>query len=647
MQFKYPDLLYFLLVLIIPILIHLFQLRKFKKVPFTNVAFLKNLELQTRKSSTLKKYLILLSRMLAFACLIFAFAQPFLSKNTITKEVNNLIYLDNSLSMNAKDKSNISLFESATQQLVKNTNDKTSFSLLTNDNTYFNLEGKSIKNQLLSLKTSAIDQNISNILFKTKNQFKNKPETINNVILISDFQKEKEYKLDSSLQYHFVQLKPNSINNISIDSVFVAKQTGKKITLTVVLKNYGSLKEPVSVSLYKEKMLLGKSSVDFSKNKKNTSFTFPFEASFNGTISIQDNNLSFDNTFYFSLNKINKIKVLAIGNDTNYLKRIYTPTEFDLKTSKLNSVDYTSITNQNTIVLNELETIPLSLQKELKEFVKNGGSLVFIPSLKANKTNYNSFLKSVKIGNLTSLKSEKVVVNQLHTSQEVLKDVFEKKVTNFNYPFVKKYFPLMINKASNIVSMQNNIGFIQQKRYKKGKIYWFAGAINKQNSNLKSTALIVPLFYNFAKLSFKVSNLYYTIGKRNSFEVNTKMNKDEVLQIKNKKTSFIPLQKVNAKSVKITTEEIPLKAGHFQVYKADKKLLDLAYNYDRKESERQFSTLENIAKYANVHITDNINTVLTNIKKDNSKTELWKWFLMASLLFLFIEMLLIKYFKTN
>ena len=51
MQFKNPAILYFLALLIIPILVHLFQLQKFVKIPFSNVAFLQKLVQQTRKSS--------------------------------------------------------------------------------------------------------------------------------------------------------------------------------------------------------------------------------------------------------------------------------------------------------------------------------------------------------------------------------------------------------------------------------------------------------------------------------------------------------------------------------------------------------------------------------------------------------------------
>ena len=80
MQFKHPELLYALFALLIPIIVHLFQLRKFQKEAFTNVAFLKEVTLQTRNSSVIKKWLTLLTRLLILAALILAFAQPYTSK---------------------------------------------------------------------------------------------------------------------------------------------------------------------------------------------------------------------------------------------------------------------------------------------------------------------------------------------------------------------------------------------------------------------------------------------------------------------------------------------------------------------------------------------------------------------------------------
>ena len=95
MLFKNPEILYFLFLLIIPVIIHLFQLQRFEKIAFTNVKLLKEIKQQTRKSSQLKKLLLLLTRLLLLASLIIAFAQPYLKKKNTLQHKETYIYLDN------------------------------------------------------------------------------------------------------------------------------------------------------------------------------------------------------------------------------------------------------------------------------------------------------------------------------------------------------------------------------------------------------------------------------------------------------------------------------------------------------------------------------------------------------------------------
>src|SRR5690554_2032448 len=133
MQFKHPEILYALFLLLIPIFIHLFQLRRFQKMDFTNVAFLRKVTVQTRKSSKIKKWLTLFMRLLAFASIIIAFAQPFsISKNAIEKEVETTIYIDNSFSMQAKGPRG-TLLERALQDLFEKTNDEERLNWFTNN----------------------------------------------------------------------------------------------------------------------------------------------------------------------------------------------------------------------------------------------------------------------------------------------------------------------------------------------------------------------------------------------------------------------------------------------------------------------------------------------------------------------------------
>ena len=71
-----PDILWGLLALAIPIALHLLQLRRYRRVAFSNVSFLKDVQKETQSRHRLRNLLILLARLLAFAALILAFADP-------------------------------------------------------------------------------------------------------------------------------------------------------------------------------------------------------------------------------------------------------------------------------------------------------------------------------------------------------------------------------------------------------------------------------------------------------------------------------------------------------------------------------------------------------------------------------------------
>ena len=155
MQFKHPELLWALLLLLIPIIIHLFQLRRFKKTPFTNVKFLKKVVSESRRSSILKKWLLLCTRILLLAALIIAFTQPFLAGKSALKEKETVIYLDDSFSMQAKAEGG-TLLENAIQSLVKSLPETKKFSLFTNKEDFKNVTLAEVQNDLLALKSIKI-----------------------------------------------------------------------------------------------------------------------------------------------------------------------------------------------------------------------------------------------------------------------------------------------------------------------------------------------------------------------------------------------------------------------------------------------------------------------------------------------------------
>ena len=245
MQFKNPEILYALLLLIIPILIHLFQLRRFEKVAFTNVQFLKNIRLQTRKSSQIKKWLILITRLFLLACIVIAFAQPFQAhtKSFNTKS-ETVIYLDNSFSMQAKG-TNGTLLNTAIQDLIEHMDEHEVLHLFTNDFNFPNTTIKAIKDDLIQLSYSSNQFDYNAVVLKGKKAFSKDKGSIKNLILISDFQQKDAalvIKNDSLIKYRLVQLQPKNISNISIDSLYISKTNVETLELKVSLSNQGQLK---------------------------------------------------------------------------------------------------------------------------------------------------------------------------------------------------------------------------------------------------------------------------------------------------------------------------------------------------------------------------------------------------------------------
>src|SRR6185295_5514027 len=119
-------------------IIHLFNFRKFKKVFFTNVRFLKEVKLDTQSRSRLKHLLVLACRVLAVSFLILAFARPFIPSSTSSAGASQKIvsiYIDNSFSMESIG-TNGRLLDEALRKAHEITNAYSAsdrFQLLTND----------------------------------------------------------------------------------------------------------------------------------------------------------------------------------------------------------------------------------------------------------------------------------------------------------------------------------------------------------------------------------------------------------------------------------------------------------------------------------------------------------------------------------
>ena len=643
MHFKHPELLYALFLLIIPLLVHLFQLRKFRKEKFTNVKFLRKASLQTRKSSQLKKWLILCTRLLLLAAVIFAFAQPFFpsESNRAAAERETVIYLDNSYSMQARGSNGI-LLRRGVQELLENLSGEATFSFFTNDAEYKNVTAENLRNDLQQLTYSPNQLSLEAVQLKAGNYFSDNPGTSKNLIVISDFQqKEDSETLTSGKEMYtrFVQLEPENITNISVDTAFVTERTLNETTLTVRLKATGNPGTEVPVSLYNHEKLLAKKTVSLQEDlSAETTFKLSSGSFPQGRISIDDSGLTFDNQLFFSINKNDPIKVVVINNsDDSFLQRIFKEPDFSLKSYPGNRMDFNALTAANLIILNEPEEISSPLAGTLRSLLQEDVYLAIIPAMEADLFTYNAFFRENGLPAFEQTSNQEKLITTISYAHPLYESVFDEEVHNFQYPKVQSSYSLSENVVP-VLSYENGQAFL----YQKGNSFVFTGALNTENSNFQMSPLIVPTFFNIGNLALEASQIYYISANSAKVDLNSSLERDEILKVSSSNFSFIPRQQNFQSKVELYFDEAPVEAGHFSVAKDTSELRVLSFNIDRSESNLSY---REITPAEGITVSNSVSEVFREIESENDIDALWKWFIIFGLFLLVSEMLILKFYK--
>jgi len=641
MQFLHPDFFYALPALLIPVFIHLFQLRRFKVQEFSNVALLQKIRFQTRKSSQLKKWLILLLRLFAIGGIILAFTQPFYSNQTAQKNnFETVIYLDNSFSMQAVGPKG-TLLNRAVQDIISGFNETEKISVFTNNKNYKLTTIKDLKAELLALKYSQNQLDINTVILKGKTLFSDSKTSSKTLVLISDFQRhEDSFKVpkDSLLRIVAVPLKPLNTANSFIENTALKPSLNSNYSLNVSGKTNLETTDSIPVTLYQNQQVVGKSILEKSKNFK-TTFILPNTLEFKGKLSIDDSQISYDNTLYFNIPKAEKIAVLAINESSNssFLEKLYASEEFNFQSRNPKTLDFSLIKTQNLIVLNGLRKISVALKNSLEEFMKKGGVVVLIPNSKGNLNAYNKLLETQTKHKLSPIKVQEKRVTNIAFNHPILQEVFEEKITNFQYPTVHYYYPLS-SITNTVLSFEDEQPFLAQFK----SLFVFTAPVETSDSNFINSPLIVPIFYNIGRSSLKTPPLHYWIGEENSFDLKVNLQKDRILKLGYQGSQRIPFQTNFNTKVNITTKENPNIPGHYAILKETDTLTHVSYNFNRNESQLRYHDL---TKIKGVKIENSLNTTLKNIKIESNVTWLWKWFVIFALILLAFEMLILKYFK--
>ena len=666
MTYQNPQLLFGLLAIAIPILIHLFNFRKHETVYFSSIRFLKEIKTKNNKKRNIRNLLILLSRIAAIIFLVLAFAKPYIpieENKVISNDI--FIYIDNSFSMDGISEKGrlLDLAKNNAINITDSYSAASKFHLITNDFSKKHNKGydkQDLIEAISNIETSGDYKSFSQIL-KKKQTISNKED---HLYIISDLQKNtlkiEEENEENKNRIFFVPILNQIKSNISIDSIWIESPvliSSRNLKISTKISNFSNLNKEVPFSLEvnnktKIKQIL--------KIKKNSSKNFEFNIAIDSTInickaSIEDYPITFDNSLNFNLNSMNKIKILNIQQDlrADYINNLYSndSINFSYKNANINKLNYQEIKTQNLIILNEIEEISSGLTSAIINFVENGGSIIIIPPADINYNEYKNFLTELETDYFLDIDTNNYLIKNIQLEHPIFNNVFAGEINNINYPEIKYHYSqtrlLKTNKKS-LYTLENNNTFLSHYNIKNGNIYMFNSPLNSKISIFKKHALFVPTFLNIATSAITQGNLYYTISKDNYFISNKEKN-NEIYHLKNLVTDIVPtIRTINGQSRFYTNNQI-FKSGQYQLYN-NKEITDhIAYNYNTVESDNNYykiSEIKKLFKNNNIMIINgfesDINQIIDSKLNDN---HFWKLCLILSLIFFGIEILLLKLIK--
>lgn len=676
MQFLFPTFLWALAFLAIPVIIHLFYFRRFRKVYFTNVRFLKEVKEDTSARSKLRNLLVLIARLLALAFLILAFVQPFIPQDNEVKAGREAIsiFVDNSFSMSALSE-DVPLLDKAKQrarEIVQAYDVEDRFQILTND-----FEGRhqrlvSQEDALALIDELTVTPNVrelSKVIIRQEQALQTGDIENQTAYLISDFQKnvtDLQNYADTSLSVSLIPLQAVQERNISIDSAWfdapvqmlnqnnplvvqirnLSKQEAENIRLSI---RYDGQTKPVgTLSIPAEAVV---------RDTVNMSILRP--GRYDAELAITDYPVQFDDKYFFAFDVAEKVNVLVVNGSApnRYLDAAFQGISyFQLTSLPGQNLDYSRFPDYQMIVLHGLDAVSSGLAFELQQYVNNGGNLLVFPPRNAQLATYQSFLSGFPANEFTAWEATPREVGNINTDEFIFRDVFENRNANLILPNSQGNYGLTnysTRKEEPLMQYRDGNRYLSKYQIGQGHLYLCVAPLEEEmNSLVRNGEIFIPMLYKMAISSGYQKPIAYTIGRDELIEANHRLQGGElVYKLKGDDEEFIPEQRVVGSKVYLGVGEQIKRAGFYQLSLDGQDVIDqFAFNYDRKESDLSYYNVDDLTKLVgpNISIIEVAeNTPFTNVIEERSQgIVLWRWCLALTLLFLALEVLLLRFWKT-
>lgn len=679
MEFVHPERLWLLFLVLIPILIHLFHFRKRKTFFFSSLRFIQFLEKQEQSSRKLKHYLILATRILALSALVFAFANPYIPETSAHKSGKNavIIYLDNSFSMSALGTEGTLLSEGrelakrVLAQIKSNTSVLICSNHLNSAEQFFVTKAEA-QRYLDQLEPFALPRSLNDIIEWQAQQIEQHealsgPLSTVQRIFISDFQSQNAQikAQDPALQdpFYLYQLAAQNPNNIYIDSIWFGNPTQQfdaNQELFARIRHSGTSAQnnlEVNLELGKTKRTM------FLKIGANQSkiVSFPFteknKGAVKGNMSVTDAQIHFDDTWHFAYEVAASTRICLIEEPSSSQRvaaAFAVEPRYQVTTLDPGAVNSEKLTNSDLIVLNGLNDISTGLRSDLLTAVQNGNKILIIPGNKIVAGSYQPLLKALNLPALGPITTSGLQLQQIAYDDPFFKGVFEKKIERLQTPIASKHYEVKDQRQSVAIPLLTLRSGQALLLSAKQNAFLFSAALDPSFGSLAQQSLFPTILLRCGEFAAQRYPLHAIIGQDAQVGIRALAPGDIPVKMRSKEFEYIPqIRKIEGLiqiNISGLTALEKLKAGIYQLI-APEPIGQLALNYPRTESRLNYINSQDLQELFESNGIKNCK--FNSIKDGQSLTALqidqvayyWRVLLILCLLFLLLELALLKWWK--
>ena len=529
MTFLSPSILWGLLAITIPIIIHLISLRHTRDIEFSTLRFIKSLKHETIRHLRIKQWLLVLLRTIAILCLILMFSRPLMTGTLTSKlggyiESRAVIIVDNSASMavHTGDGTLLDRAKSSLPAILKGLEGETTVELYqTNPPRKLfsgsHEEGRSIMAGVKGIVQTNMTDNLWTMIDSVL-QMVEASEPNRECFIISDFQSAPSFTIDSlnpnSDWKYYCILQPKVENNISISEVSVLSQIklpNHLVKLNTRVGNGGVTdKRNIPVELYLNDERVGQIVSQFEPSKfKDFMFqVYPGKTGIiNGKIVIPDDDFPMDNFRNFDLVIPNQIAVKVVGQSMEELflldlalSAITGETELLLIDRDLSDdVERLFLSDIDILLLHNPTNLSNSAIEDLQRFLMNGGGLIWFVGNDLNQTDpvaWPSLLKLPELIKTRHLDGESffstLIVDENHSlfTDLNINNMNEELPQVFGYNEVR----LQMNHTP-LIKLNNGHPLLIESKAFGSSGFVFTSPLNLGWNDLSVKGLLVPLLH--------------------------------------------------------------------------------------------------------------------------------------------------------